>query len=151
MCLPAALLNLGEEPEAAAQQTALAALVTAQQAAAQPGSAQPAVPTAENSGAPNPGVPGQGGAPAPVITQPVFPTAPGAPTQPAAQDTQPAPQLDISLPGKIVYTCYDGEFDQICLMNADGSQNRQLTFEKATSYYPSLSPDGEAIVFSSRR
>lgn len=54
-------------------------------------------------------------------------------------------------PGKIVYVCFDGRFDQICLMNADGTNKRQLTFEDATDFYPSLSPDGQRIVFSSRR
>ena len=54
-------------------------------------------------------------------------------------------------PGKIVYVCNDGSFDQICLMNADGSNRRQLTNEKATSFYPSISPDGKQIAFSSNR
>lgn len=54
-------------------------------------------------------------------------------------------------PGKIVFTCFDGQYDQICLMNADGANVKQLTFEKATNFYPSLSPDGQNIVFSSRR
>ncbi len=54
-------------------------------------------------------------------------------------------------PGKIVYVCFDGSFDQICLMNGDGGGKVQLTWEDATSFYPSLSPGGEQIVFSSRR
>lgn len=105
---------------------------------------------------------GEGLAPAPTADTaaqpglPFFPTLPptqaGEPSQPAVRptDTAPAPRLDLPLPGKIVYTCFDGEYDQICLMNADGSGMRQLTDEKATSYYPSLSPDGEVIAFSSR-
>jgi TolB protein len=52
--------------------------------------------------------------------------------------------------GKIVYTCFDGEYDQICIMNADGKEQRQLTNYSATSFYPSLSPNGNAIVFSSK-
>lgn len=66
----------------------------------------------------------------------------------------PSPDLPTfaNLPtGKIVYTCFDGKYDQICLMRADGKNNQQLTFEKATNFYPSLSPDGQNIVFSSRR
>lgn len=54
-------------------------------------------------------------------------------------------------PGKIVFVCIDGQHDQICLMNADGANRQQLTFEKATSFYPSLSPDGSMIIFSSNR
>jgi tol-pal system beta propeller repeat protein TolB len=53
--------------------------------------------------------------------------------------------------GKIVFVCYDGSYDQICLMNADGSHRRQLTDDPSTNFYPSLSPDGKQIVFSSRR
>lgn len=84
---------------------------------------------------------------------------PAATDSPAASET-PAPtptsspepvEFETPPPGKIVYVCYDGEFDQICLMNADGSNRAQLTDEDATSFYPSLSPDGSQIVFSSNR
>jgi Tol biopolymer transport system component len=61
------------------------------------------------------------------------------------------PNFDVKPPGKIVYTCFDGHFDQICLMNADGSKNRQLTFNRATSFYPSLSPLGDQIIYSSKK
>ncbi len=55
---------------------------------------------------------------------------------------------------KIVYVCNVGEHnggDEICIMNADGSNQRQLTFLRGTDYYPSLSPDGRTVVFSSQR
>jgi TolB protein len=52
--------------------------------------------------------------------------------------------------GKIVYTCYVKQIDQICLMNADGSGQTQLTSLQATAFYASLSPDGKTIYFSSR-
>lgn len=61
------------------------------------------------------------------------------------------PEFEILPPGKIVFTCFDGRFDQICLMDATGENRRQLTFEDANSFYASLSPDGETIVFSSNR
>ena len=54
-------------------------------------------------------------------------------------------------PGRIVYTCFDGRFDQICLMNANGTSKKQLTFDQATNFYPSLSPNGTQIIYSSRR
>jgi TolB protein len=59
---------------------------------------------------------------------------------------------DFSRPpgGKIVYTCFDGNFDQICIMSANGTDKKQLTYYSATSFYPSLSPDGKWVVFSSR-
>jgi tol-pal system beta propeller repeat protein TolB len=53
--------------------------------------------------------------------------------------------------GKIVFTCYVNQIDQICIMNADGSGRRQLTNFTATAFYPSLSRDGQTIVFSSRQ
>ena len=56
---------------------------------------------------------------------------------------------------KIVYSCQvdrQTSHDQICLMNADGTNNRQLTDNlKAIHFYPSLSPDGNSIVFISSR
>jgi len=53
--------------------------------------------------------------------------------------------------GEIAYVCFDGKFDQICLMNGDGTRQQQLTNIAATNFYPSLSPDGRQIVFSSNR
>ena len=52
--------------------------------------------------------------------------------------------------GKIVFTCYINQIDQICIMNADGTGRRQLTDFQATAFYPSLSPDGQTVYFSSR-
>ena len=53
--------------------------------------------------------------------------------------------------GKIVFACYVKQIDQICLMNADGTNREQLTDFDATAFYPSLSPDGGTIYFSSKR
>ncbi len=63
----------------------------------------------------------------------------------------PSFESDGSLIGKIVFTCYVKQIDQICLMNADGSNRRQITDVAATAFYASLSPDGQTIYFSSRR
>ena len=52
---------------------------------------------------------------------------------------------------KIVFTCYINQIDQICIMNADGSGRRQLTNFQSTAYYPSLSPDGQTVYFSSNQ
>ena len=71
----------------------------------------------------------------------VFPPQSSAPSIPVIPDPPG---------GKIVYTCFDGSYDQICIMNADGKEQRQLTNYVGTSFYPSLSPNGNAIVFSSR-
>lgn len=77
---------------------------------------------------------------------------PSATLPPAGAIPSPVPQFDPSPPrGKIVFTCFIGGIDQICLMNADGSERKQLTDFEATSYYASLSPDGDTIYFSSRQ
>lgn len=52
--------------------------------------------------------------------------------------------------GKIVFTCFVKQIDQICLMDADGSGQTQITKLEATTFYASLSPDGKTIYFSSR-
>lgn len=63
----------------------------------------------------------------------------------------PIPGDGSSESGKIVFTCYVNQIDQICIMNADGSGRRQLTNLQATSFYPSLSADGQTVYFSSRQ
>jgi serine/threonine protein kinase/Tol biopolymer transport system component len=53
--------------------------------------------------------------------------------------------------GKIVYTSSaSGNFD-IWVMNADGSDKRQLTFDPALDSSPAMTPDGRYIVFTSDR
>ena len=65
----------------------------------------------------------------------------------------PVPSFgDSPLPsGKIVYTCFVKQIDQICIMNADGSGQTQITQMEATAFYASLSPNGETVYFSSRQ
>jgi TolB protein len=64
----------------------------------------------------------------------------------------PQPTYNDSPPpiGKIAFACYVQQIDQICLLNADGSGRKQLTNLKATAFYPSVSPDGTTVYFSSR-
>lgn len=54
--------------------------------------------------------------------------------------------------GKIAFTCQifkDSRYNQICLMNADGSNSHRLTTEDEFDHiYPSLAPDGQSLVFS---
>jgi len=57
---------------------------------------------------------------------------------------------DAPLIGRIVFTCFIQQIDQICIMNADGTDRKQVTYSDATSFYASLSPDGETIFYSSR-
>jgi tol-pal system beta propeller repeat protein TolB len=53
--------------------------------------------------------------------------------------------------GKVAFTCYVKQIDQICVMNADGSERKQLTDLEVTSFYPSISPDGQTIYFVSKK
>lgn len=56
--------------------------------------------------------------------------------------------------GVIAFTCQVDKVqasDQICVINADGSGFKQLTFDIARHFYPSMSPDGRSVVFSAYR
>ena len=53
--------------------------------------------------------------------------------------------------GKIVYTCFIDFNDDLCLMNADGSNVQHVITDPNTDWYAALSPDGQLISFSSRR
>jgi Tol biopolymer transport system component len=83
------------------------------------------------------------------------PAQPSPATQPAGPSIpSPVPQgqYDDSSPtGQIVFTCFIDQIDQICLMNGDGSERRQLTDFGGTSFYASISPGGDTIYFSSRQ
>lgn len=48
--------------------------------------------------------------------------------------------------GKIVFTCSING-DEVCMINADGSDWRQLTNSNLASYNASISPDGKSIVY----
>ncbi len=92
--------------------------------------------------------------PNPPILESSTPTLP-SPTEslPPTSIPFPVPCFGDSPPptGKIVFVCYVQQIDQICIMNADGSGREQLTDFNATSFYPSLSPDGQTVYFSSKR
>ncbi len=90
----------------------------------------------------------------PTLLPPGFATLTLTPVQsgtlaPTSRVPSPMPQFSNTPPeGKIVFTCFVNQIDQICLMNADGSGRKQLTDFDTTSFYASLSPDGETIYFS---
>jgi TolB protein len=79
------------------------------------------------------------------------------PTQPPTNSPTPAPSATpLPLPtglhgGRIIFTCTREGFNQICMINRDGSGLLQLTDENANHYYPSISPKGNALVFASNR
>src|SRR5690349_9132615 len=88
--------------------------------------------------------------PALACSMPAFDSATPAPVVITVVATPDAPP-HTEPSGLIVYACFIDGFDQICLMNADGSNQRRLTTTRATDFYPSLAPGGGSIVFSSRR
>jgi tol-pal system beta propeller repeat protein TolB len=85
--------------------------------------------------------------PTPTLSPTLVPTVDGVLSPTLAPTFIPNPDGR----GKIVFTCYVNQIDQICIMNADGSGRRQLTNVQATAFYPSLSPDGQTVYFSSRQ
>ncbi len=100
-----------------------------------------------------------------------FSPAPIKPTSTSAFDFSESPAQQTSTPavvtdvptvssgdgptGNIVFTCQIYKFqssDQICIMNADGTGYRRLTTEDGVRhFYPSLSPDGRKVLYSSFR
>ncbi|HEY5731858.1 MAG TPA: DUF5050 domain-containing protein [Anaerolineales bacterium] len=73
-------------------------------------------------------------------------------TVPLTPIPSPVPgNFDDAVPtGRIAFACYIKQIDQICLMNADGTNRVQLTDFRTTAFYPSISPDGRTVYFSSK-
>ena len=53
--------------------------------------------------------------------------------------------------GRIIFTCTRGDFNQLCMVNADGTDYRQITNVEAHNYYPVFSPLGGSIVYASNQ
>lgn len=69
---------------------------------------------------------------------------------PQPSDT-PQPRPTETHGGRIVFTCTRGDYNQLCMINRDGSGLVQLTNIPASNYYPIFSPDGSSILFASNR
>jgi Tol biopolymer transport system component len=75
---------------------------------------------------------------------------------PLSAFTDTPPPSTVSAPteptGKIAVTCQldkDISSEQICIVNADGSGYRRLTTDdNIRHFYPSISPDGQSVVYS---
>ena len=64
----------------------------------------------------------------------------------------PTPKPTPQHGGRIVFTCTRGDFNQLCLINMDGSGLQQLSSDQfANDYYPSFSPQGNSLLFASNR
>jgi TolB protein len=53
--------------------------------------------------------------------------------------------------GRIAFTCTRGDYNQLCLINRDGTGLTQLSDMNASNYYPAFSPDGSSLLFASNR
>lgn len=53
--------------------------------------------------------------------------------------------------GRIAFTCTRGDYNQLCMINRDGTGLVQLTDMAASNYYPAFTRDGEALLFASNR
>lgn len=65
--------------------------------------------------------------------------------------TEGANGLMFAPDGKIIYVSTESGNKDIWKMNEDGSNRQQLTFDKASDEYPSISADGKYLVFTSTR
>ncbi len=69
---------------------------------------------------------------------------------PLATFTLPAPPTREHI-GRIIFTCTRGDYNQLCIVNADGTGYQQLTNVEAHNYYPVYSPLGGSIVYASNQ
>lgn len=84
---------------------------------------------------------------APAATEPLAPIPPTiTPTDTPLSAAQSYPATPLR--GRIVFTCFDGNDDEICLMNANGSGLAQLTDNSEGDFYASLSHDGRSLLFA---
>ncbi len=76
---------------------------------------------------------------------------------PFAADYQPSPTVTPSPKptdvhgGRIAFTCTRGDYNQLCMVNRDGTGLSQLTDMQASNYYPIFTNDGEGLLFASNR
>jgi TolB protein len=64
--------------------------------------------------------------------------------------TRPPPPTKEHI-GRIIFTCTRGDYNQLCMINADGTAYQQLTNLEAHSYYPVYSPLGGSVVYASNQ
>jgi TolB protein len=64
--------------------------------------------------------------------------------------TRPPPPTKEHI-GRIIFTCTRGDYNQLCMINADGTGYQQLTSLEAHSYYPVYSPLGGSVVYASNQ
>ena len=77
------------------------------------------------------------------ITEKAMPT-------PLATFTKPPPPTKEHI-GRIIFTCSRGDYNQLCMVYADGTGYQQLSTLEANSYYPVYAPDRNSIVYASNQ
>jgi TolB protein len=77
------------------------------------------------------------------ISEPALPT-------PLATFTRPPPPTKEHI-GRIIFTCTRGDYNQLCMIYADGTGYQQLSELEAHSYYPVYSPQGNSVVYASNQ
>lgn len=85
-----------------------------------------------------------------VLPTPIVFTAIASNLTPAPTDT-PTPRPTLTNGGRIVFTCTRGEYNQLCMINRDGTDLVQLTDMAASNYYPIFTLDGSSVLFASNR
>jgi len=100
------------------------------EATAQPPTAAPLIRTATPSGGPLP------------------PFVPPTLTSTSLPMLTPALLPNPTLSGKIVYTCFDGNDDEICLLDLASMAVVQLTNNEVGDWYASLTPDGNGVLWA---
>jgi TolB protein len=90
--------------------------------------------------------------PAPVIVPTPIQVTPFVPeyTPPPPTETI-APRPTYESGGRIAFTCTRGDYNQLCMINRDGTGLAQLTDMQASNYYPVFTPDGSSLLFASNR
>lgn len=80
-------------------------------------------------------------------------------SQEITEDAMPTPLATLTRPppptrehiGRIIFTCTRGDYNQLCMVYADGTGYQQLSTLEANSYYPVYSPDGNSVVYASNQ
>jgi len=90
-------------------------------------------------------------APVPISTPIQFTPFASDYTPPPTRFATPIPRPTDANGGRIAFTCTRGDYNQICMINRDGSGLIQLSDMDASNYYPVFTPDGASLLFASNR
>ncbi|MEO5860436.1 MAG: protein kinase [Pyrinomonadaceae bacterium] len=71
--------------------------------------------------------------------------------KPTIEEPQPYQNVEWTPDGRLVYDGYENNVAQIWTTNDDGTNRQKLTSSGADDFEPQVSPDGQYIVFTSKR